>query len=321
MINILHKNETQIMNLNVSNNNKNLYTENSLKALCLRIIKEQVEKIIHLETVVIGAEENEALHDLRVGIRRTRVGLLTFKPLINPIIYKYLKKTLKESGDITGNVRDLDVFIERVKDFENDLKGENGNQSTEFSKYFIKKRNEEKIKLVEYLNKDDHHNFIHQLIDLVNDKNEWINIDCVSSYEGISILEYASVVVKKRLQQVMNFDSSINQPFEGQLHKLRIEAKKLRYAIEFFANNLNERGEQLITKMKAMQDILGEINDIEVALKKTELYINTHGKKTKFVNEFHDRLKLEKENLLPILESQWEIFRSGEFERILIQEI
>jgi CHAD domain-containing protein len=50
-----------------------------------------------------------------------------------------------------------------------------------------------------------------------------------------------------------------------QLHALRIEFKKLRYAVEFFREILRQGGQKVIGVLKTMQDHLGDLNDAQVA--------------------------------------------------------
>jgi CHAD domain-containing protein len=55
-------------------------------------------------------------------------------------------------------------------------------------------------------------------------------------------------------------------------HKLRIKAKKLRYAAEFlapvFGRHGRKRSRKFLSRLETMQDALGELNDIAVARRK-----------------------------------------------------
>ena len=48
------------------------------------------------------------------------------------------------------------------------------------------------------------------------------------------------------------------------LHALRVEYKQLRYALEFFQPILGTSAGRFLKQVKAMQEILGRINDIAV---------------------------------------------------------
>ncbi len=53
------------------------------------------------------------------------------------------------------------------------------------------------------------------------------------------------------------------------LHRVRIEAKKLRYALEIQRELLHSRSTARLTKLKNQQDLLGRIHDLEVLIERT----------------------------------------------------
>lgn len=53
------------------------------------------------------------------------------------------------------------------------------------------------------------------------------------------------------------------------LHRVRIEAKKLRYALEIQRELLHSRSTARLTKLKQQQDLLGRIHDLEVLIERT----------------------------------------------------
>jgi CHAD domain-containing protein len=57
------------------------------------------------------------------------------------------------------------------------------------------------------------------------------------------------------------------------LHELRLECKKLRYLLEFFASLFDPKGIHLLVReLKNLQDNLGDINDLEVQQESLESY-------------------------------------------------
>ena len=48
------------------------------------------------------------------------------------------------------------------------------------------------------------------------------------------------------------------------MHELRVEFKQLRYAVEFFQPVLGSSAGRFLQSVKAMQELLGRINDISV---------------------------------------------------------
>lgn len=54
------------------------------------------------------------------------------------------------------------------------------------------------------------------------------------------------------------------------LHSLRVDCKRLRYAIEFFAPVLGSSVESFLEQITSMQDTLGRINDIAIFVASTK---------------------------------------------------
>jgi CHAD domain-containing protein len=70
----------------------------------------------------------------------------------------------------------------------------------------------------------------------------------------------------RRYRRVLNRGSAINKTSpNADLHALRIEAKKLRYLLEFFASLFPaDEITALVKQLKKLQDNLGEFNDLSV---------------------------------------------------------
>lgn len=74
------------------------------------------------QQAIIGHESQamkgnvEAIHDMRVGIRRLRVALSNFAVCLSKSDRHRLQTNLKNLADALGGVRDLDVMIEALKD-------------------------------------------------------------------------------------------------------------------------------------------------------------------------------------------------------------
>ena len=66
------------------------------------------------------------------------------------------------------------------------------------------------------------------------------------------------------LARVRAYDTVLPASDDTVLHALRVEYKQLRYAIEFFQPLLGTSADHFLRDVKAMQEILGRINDIAV---------------------------------------------------------
>jgi CHAD domain-containing protein len=78
-----------------------------------RLFRELHEQIMSQEAGAMAGEV-EAVHDMRVGIRRLRVALSNFRVCVSREDRQRLKLRLEHLANSLGGVRDLDVMIEAM---------------------------------------------------------------------------------------------------------------------------------------------------------------------------------------------------------------
>ena len=93
--------------------------------------------------------------------------------------------------------------------------------------------------------------------------------DLVADQGDLSIEMYASEQLKRRWRKVRKKGKVLAQLNSKSRHKLRIQAKKLRYAAEFFGSlfvtkRAMKRRKQFLPALEHLQDGLGDLNDIAV---------------------------------------------------------
>ncbi len=77
------------------------------------------------------------------------------------------------------------------------------------------------------------------------------------------ILGYARRLLDKQERRVLAAGAHVDRDDPAEMHRLRIECKKLRYAAEFFLP-LFQGMDVFIGHMKGLQDLLGIMNDVSV---------------------------------------------------------
>jgi CHAD domain-containing protein len=75
----------------------------------------------------------------------------------------------------------------------------------------------------------------------------------------------APQIIYNRLANVRAYETILGSASLDQLHSLRIETKKLRYALEFFREVLGSEVKAVISTLKGLLDHLGALNDARVA--------------------------------------------------------
>lgn len=77
----------------------------------------------------------------------------------------------------------------------------------------------------------------------------------------------ARIVLPQRVEEVYSWERYIKDPkCRDELHNMRISVKRLRYTMEFFAVNYDNRFSDILEVVIDLQDILGDIHDSDVVL-------------------------------------------------------
>ena len=85
-------------------------------------------------------------------------------------------------------------------------------------------------------------------------------------HAAVPVIVPAGKWIRKRHRKVLEYGSRLtDRSPDADLHTLRIECKKLRYLLEFFASLYSaETVQTLVAQLKKLQDNLGEFNDLSV---------------------------------------------------------
>jgi hypothetical protein len=82
-----------------------------------------------------------------------------------------------------------------------------------------------------------------------------------------SLGENARAILKARIAEYYHYTPIVHDEQSGVLlHELRIAAKRLRYTLEMFRNVFGDEGARQIERVKAIQEVLGELHDCDVRI-------------------------------------------------------
>ena len=228
----------------------------------------------------------EALHQMRVALRRLRAAISLFADmLLNPQM-EAMKAELKWIAGELGPARELDVFIKRVVKPVTDGKP-NGPGVAVLTKDLQQRREEALARA---------HAAIESLRfrSLVLEMAAWIEIgdwtrnaaEPTRALREQLIAAAAAVELRRRWKKILQRGARLDELDPQRRHKLRIQAKKLRYASEFFTGaflgkKAAQRREDFVASLEKLQDALGDLNDIAVHEGLTERIVDaqdTNGK-------------------------------------------
>ncbi len=222
------------------------------------------EMLNHEEGTRLG-KDIEELHDMRVATRRMRAAFEIFGDAFDPKALKPHLKGLRATGRALGHVRDLDVFMEKAGHYLDTLPEEQRSGLDPLLDAWKAKRELSRNEMLAHLDSPQYQTFVQNFNLFLHTPGAGIRPSVEDHPTPKLVREVAPVLIYTRLAAVRAYDAILkNAPIE-QLHALRIEFKKLRYAVEFFREVLGEESKAVITDLKQLQDHLGDLNDAEVA--------------------------------------------------------
>ncbi|WBH18347.1 CHAD domain-containing protein [Sphingomonas radiodurans] len=197
-----------------------------------------------------------ALHQARVSLRRLRSALSTFKTIVADDQYDQLRTELRWIAAELGHARNLDVMLERVS-------------SRKAGKPLHAARKSAYEAVQTALASE-------RTRALMLDMAEWTAIgswasdDVRSAVREEAIEVFAAAALDKHRRRLKRLGRNLDEVSDDERHDVRIEAKKLRYATEFFASLF--RGKKPARRYKAfhealaaLQANLGDLNDLATA--------------------------------------------------------
>jgi triphosphatase len=210
----------------------------------------------------------EAVHQMRIGIRRLRAAMSIFKDILAGAQTETVKSELKWLTNELGAVREIDVFIRRVAP-EAKSKEANGGGAGSVVEDLEARRSSAMHKAKVAVASP---RFRRLLIDTA----AWIEAghwqrddnDANRTLRERPVADAASSELRRRWKKICKRGAKLVKLDAKRRHRLRIAAKKLRYASEFFGGIFRKKSKRrrknFVARLEAMQDALGNLNDIVV---------------------------------------------------------
>jgi CHAD domain-containing protein len=235
-----------------------------------RIILEQFDRMMAQEAGTLLGEDIECLHRMRVASRRLRARIRDFKPLFGGRRYARIEKQVRRITRRLGSARDLDVF-------EAFLVG----LSRRPARARVPKALLQAAREAQTAARRELLVFFHEL-------RLRAAADRIRGYFGRYAQEpidqqvlrthmrsFARQVIQPRLRALEAYRHKrfTGADGPGELHRMRIGAKKLRYSMEIFEIYYGRDFAALIGEVRAIQDYAGHVHDLEVYAQRIQEFV------------------------------------------------
>ena len=210
-------------------------------------------------------EDIEELHDMRVATRRMRAAFEVFGEAYEPKFTRPLLKRLRATGRALGHPRDMDVFMEKAHLYLKSLPEDQQTSLDPLLAVWERERQSARQEMIVYLDSPTYAEFVERFNRFVQTPGLGALPVSIETPVPNRLREVAPILIYSRMASVRAFEPLLGNARIEQLHALRIEFKKLRYAVEYFREVLGPEAKHVIEVIKKLQDHLGELNDANVA--------------------------------------------------------
>ncbi len=226
-----------------------------------RLILRHLLEIMRANEEGIKADADiEHLHEYRVAVRRTRSALGQIRNVFPPEETEYFKGEFQKLGHLTNDLRNLDVFLTTEANYRAKLPDNMREDITPLFDHLRCRRSKALAMVVADLDSrsygrtlDEWDRFLHRPIGENYPR---------SAHKPI--IKLARRRINRQYQAILTDGAHALQNLEDEiLHTLRIECKKLRYLLEFFAELFPPKETaSLLKQLKRLQDNLGTASDL-----------------------------------------------------------
>lgn len=269
-----------------------------------------------------AGEDPEEVHDMRVGMRRMRstlrlLGAYYKAKAIDP----YLGE-IRKIAEALGVVRDLDVMIAELQAYQAKLDAAGSPDLQPALDQMDKERTRARKDLIRLLDKSAYRHFVEDFSTFLTKPGKGalpVDADDIHPYQVRHLLPE---LLYQHLAAVRAYDTALADADAVTLHALRIEFKRLRYAVTIFSDILGGSINEFIAELKAIQDHLGKIADILAAKDRLKSITARLDKETQAqtiaaLQQYVDHLDEEQKTLQTSFGEVWKHFNTKTVQRHL----
>ena len=283
------------------------------------------ERMLANEPGVRANEDIEFVHDMRVATRRMRSAFRVFGDFFTSKTTKPHRDDLRSVAGALGDVRDLDVFREKTVAYQQDHPDAGFSPLYEEWDGWYEDARE---RLIKHLDSKSFARFVKRFNSFLTTPGKGaLPMDSENPTPNL-VRHVAPRMIYERYEQVRAYGPLLDGAPVTTLHALRIDLKRLRYALEFFEEVLGPEGKNVIREVKRLQDHLGDLNDAEVAGSVLRDFILRHNQTFSGIPQFMrpniadviayaDARNAEKATLIETFPEAWAAFTRDEVRRDL----
>lgn len=307
--------------------------ENPMALVAWRVFSQQFARVLALEKATRKGKDIEALHDMRVAVRRMRAAAKVFEAYLDSEKLEPHINGLRKTLGAVGDVRDLDVFQEKAEEYIKKLPPEHEHDLDLLFVVLAEEQKKARENMITYFNSEKYSSFKKEFSDFLSVPETWALPTTTTKDEALPhrVGDVLPSILYARFADIAAYSEWVKGPHVSvkRLHRLRIAAKGLRYTLEFFEDMIGEDAKIMVEELKNLQDHLGNLHDAVVAIDLLGSFLETgkwgsleNGKisgekelseNTKKIESYLEYREKELQVLLNTFPEVWEKILNGEF--------
>ncbi len=257
----------------------------------------------------------EDVHDMRVATRRMRSAFRLLKVYYKPSVVESFRRRLGKIAQALGDIRDLDVMIDDLKRHQMTLDPDQQAALQDAIDALDQRRAKARRAFVKLVAGRQYAKFIDVFGAFLTTPEMGAKANKSSGVVAYQVRHVVPVILHSHLAAVRAYDTALDGADFATLHGLRIEFKRLRYAVSFFTDVLGASVNDFIGELKTIQDHLGRLNDMNTAL--AILGDIPNAVQNGVVRDYRDWLEAERVRLQTGFGEVWARFNSRSVQRML----
>jgi triphosphatase len=243
------------------------------RAVALAVVRQHFVALLAREPGTRLGDDIEELHEMRVASRRLRAALSLFAEVL-PETALRAREELRWIGETLGAVRDIDVLLEQLDSWLEEVKGADRDALAMLRSLLHEQRQVARVAMLEMLDSRRYEAFVSRFRRTLSARHE-----ARSGPASLTAHALAPDLIERRYRSVRKAGDRIRVDSPAtEYHRLRIRCKRLRYALEFLGPLYPGETRPLVKRLVVLQDVLGLHQDADVAIDRLRRLSISHGR-------------------------------------------
>jgi CHAD domain-containing protein len=247
-----------------------------------KVLRLHLARMLAAEEGTRLGEDIEALHKMRVATRRMRSAWRVFDGAYRPKVQRRYVRELRTVASALGIVRDLDVQLEALDAWAATPTTRRGAVETgsadalrPFREELVARREDARRDLIDLLDSRRYQDFVNDYLELTETPGAAERPTPPGS--PVQVRHTAGGRIWSAYEHLRAHEAVLGWADIPALHAVRIDAKRLRYTLESFSEVLPAATSELIARVTALQDHLGQLNDADIAARLAREHLMSSG--------------------------------------------